>query len=511
MKKKPFANEKIQKILDHYKAIWALHYLSGLAQWDLNTYMPRAGAPDRGEALAKIATLSQGIFLDRDFIASIQETEKETGLNDCERGVVRVLKRDWDRYRKLPPEFLEEFERVTNQAHLAWRQSKEESDFLKFSPWLEKIVELARRKAEYLGYENHPYDALINEFEEGWTTQDLDDFFSGFSRELREILNEILSAPGYKGESLLEGMAYDRARMEEINHEVLGYLHGDGTRLRLDTSPHPFTQGLTNRDVRITTWYGERNFGSSLTGTIHEFGHALYELQVDDALRYSPIGGGRSLGLHESQSRFWENMVGRSRAFTARFTESFKKLSPQIRTLLDKEGEAEVFRYLNLVRPSAVRVEADEVTYHFHIMLRYEIEKGLVEGSTRVKDLPEIWNDRMERYLGIVPKNDADGVLQDIHWSMGAIGYFPTYSLGTFLSAQWREGLEREFGDLDAFLYQENSVPRIQQWLGEKVHRYGSAYPFRDLARKSLQEEFSPGPMIQYLRRKYRLNPGEKS
>ncbi len=499
----PFVNEKIKKILDHYKTIWALYHVTSLAHWDLNTYMPDDGVAGRGEALAKISTLSQKIFLDKDFVELIGETEKEENLNDAEKGVLRTLKRDLKNYQKLPPQFLEEFTRVTSEAHVIWRDSKRDNNFGKFAPSLEKIVDLNKKKADYLGYEEHPYDALINEFEEGWTTRNLDDFFSGFCNELKEILDGILSHKDYFPEIPLETIPYDKGVMEEVNKEILRFLNAHPKRLRLDASPHPFTSGLTNKDVRITTWYGERDFGSSVTGTIHEFGHALYDLQVDDALQYTPIGSSRSLSLHESQSRFWENMVGRSRAFTERFTEPFKGLSKDMQKYLEDKGEGRIHRYFNRVKPSPIRVEADEVTYHFHVMLRYDIEKGLMEENLKVKDLPEIWNASMEKYLGLTPQTDSEGVLQDIHWSMGAMGYFPTYSIGTFLSAIWREALEKEFGDFDEFLYKKESIPEIQKWLKEKIHRYGSTYTFKDLVEKSLNKDFSTRPMLDYLKRKY--------
>ncbi|MBI5186660.1 MAG: carboxypeptidase M32 [Nitrospinae bacterium] len=501
-----FTNKKIIKILEHYKTIWALNYAAGLAQWDLNTYMPPDGAPARGEAMAKLSTLCQKLFLDRKFMALIEKAGEEKKLSDAEKGVARTLKKDLRNYQKLPPEFLEEFERVTSEAHVAWRESKQSSDFSRFAPFLERIVDLNRRKADYLGYEGHPYDALINEFEEGWTTKDLDDFFSGFRSGLKEILDQVLSRPGYSPSAPLAEMPYNRAAMERVNREILDYLRVDPRRLRLDASPHPFTQGLTNRDVRITTWYAAKDFGASVSSTIHEFGHALYEAQVGDALQFTPIGGGRSLGLHESQSRFWENMVGRSRAFAEKFMKSFQGLSTEIDEYLEKEGVEGVHRYFNLVKPGLIRVEADEVTYHFHVILRFYLEKSLLEGTAKVRDLPEIWNQSMERFLGVAPKNDAEGVLQDIHWSMGAMGYFPTYSIGTFLSAMWREAMEEEFGDLDEFLLREEAVERIQKWLREKVHRHGAAYTLKDLVKRSIGKDFSTEPMLKYLRKKYLAN-----
>ncbi len=267
-----------------------------------------------------------------------------------------------------------------------------------------------------------------------------------------------------------------------------------GTRLRLDVSSHPFTTSFSNTDTRITTWYHEHDFARSLLATIHEFGHALYDLQCGSGLEMTPIQGGSSLVIHESQSRFWENFVGRSPSFIKAHLIDFKGLSKEISDYVADEGIDGVLAYFNKVKPSLHRVEADEVTYHFHIMLRFEIEKGIIEGKLKFKDVREVWNNKMKDYLGIVPKTDTDGVLQDIHWSGGTVGYFPTYSLGTFLGAQWEQKVNKELRIMN--------YAKIKSWLEEHVHKYGSTYTLPELLKKN-KMKFDPKVNLKYLQDKY--------
>jgi carboxypeptidase Taq len=503
MKREVFVNPAIKKILSHYRVLWALGHLENLAQWDLEVYMPEKAAKDRGEALAKLSSLYQQLFLDKEFVSLIRRAEEQSGkLNEYEAGVVRVLKRWLRVYQALPKEFVEEWERTTSRAKVAWRQAKEQNDFSKFKPFLEKLVELAIKKAEYLGFKEHPYDALVDFYEEGWTTKEIEKFFAEIYPPLKKILSQVLTSENYVSEHPLEKMDYDRHQAEALNRKVLNFLGADWGRLRIDVSAHPFTNSLSINDARITTWYHQKDFVRSLSSTLHEFGHALYELQVDPKLSMTPIGGGVSLGIHESQSRFWENFVGRSQEFIELFIADFAALSPRIKKFIDKEGVDGVYNYFNIVRPGLIRVEADELTYHFHIKLRFDLEKELIEGKIKVADLPGIWRERMKEYLGVKPKTDTEGVLQDIHWSMGAFGYFPTYSLGTFVSGMVRKKLEEDLGELPG-LISPDGVGEIQQWLKQKIHRFGATYQPKKLLEKSLGKKFDSQPLIDYLKSKY--------
>lgn len=480
-----FKNRTVLKILDYYKDLWALSYAATLAHWDLDTYMPPAGAGARGEAMGRLSVIRQKMFLDKKFVSLLHTADGlRPKLNDYERGVVRVLKRSLKFYEKVPSEFIEEFEKLTNKATVVWREAKTKNNYKLFEPYLIKTFEMNRKMAEYLGYKDSPYDALLDLFEENLCTREVKDFFDKIQESLKNLLKKITASPVYIKTHELENAKYDRAKMEELNKKVLKYLWEDEGRFRLDVAPHPFSTSFSVNDTRITTWYHERDFGRSLLALVHEFGHALYDLQSAPELEMTPIAGGSSLIIHESQSRFWENFIGRSKNFINKFL-------PDLRIATgDRDLSAEeVHRYFNKVAPGPLRVEADEVTYHFHVMLRFEIERGMIDEKYKIKDIREIWNAKMKEYLGITPKNDSEGILQDIHWSGGRVGYFPTYSLGTFLAANW-QGKNKE-------------------WLKEHIHKYGSTYTLQDLLKKN-KMKFDPDSIgvdpkvnLDYLNEKY--------
>lgn len=501
---KVFTNPKVKEILDKYKTLWSLYYLSGLSHWDLETYMPEDGAKVRGEALAKVSSLSQEIFLDKKFTQLIKDANKEANLNDQEKSVLRLLNRSLDYYEKLPAEFLEEMSKVTSEANVIWRNAKENNSFKEFEEILGKIIDLTKRKADYLGYENHPYDALIDLYEEGWTTNDVESYFDSIREPLKEILDKHMKSDEYVGTHKLESEPYSKEKMEEFNQKVLELVQYDPKRMRLDISSHPFTIDLDPTDVRITTRYPDNNFASSYASVVHEFGHALYALQSSEDFSMTPISGGTSLVIHESQSRFWENIVGRSKVFLSQLEDKVVALSPEIKTYVEEQGLEGIHNYLNIVSPGFIRVEADELTYHFHIMLRFEIEKKMVEGSVKVSELPDLWNQYMKEYLGVTPPNDTKGVLQDVHWCHGSIGYFPTYSIGTFLSGMWQTAIQEELGNFDDLISNAEGIKKIKNWLKENVHQYGSTYTMKDLLKKVLDREFDVEDNLEYLRGKFK-------
>lgn len=477
---KVFKNQTILKILDFYKNLWAISHVSAVSHWDLETYMPKKGVEARGQALGRLAVIRQKMFLDPTF-ANLIATVDRKKLNDYESGVIRVLNKSLDFYKKVPSAFLEEFENLTNTATVIWREAKEKEDFEIFQKPLSKIFDMNRQMAEYLGYKDSPYDALLDLYEEDLTSKSVNQFFSEIKQPLQELLKQITSSKKYQKTHWLENAKYDKNEMSKLNDKVLKSLWPDSDRLRLDISTHPFTTSFGNNDTRITTWYHEKDFARSLLATIHEFGHALYDLQSADSLEMTPIAGGSSLVVHESQSRFWENFIGRSPEFVSKFLPDFRRVTND-----QKLTANDVLLYFNKVSPSLLRVEADEVTYHFHIMLRFEIEKDIIEGKLKVKDIKEVWNAKMKDYLGIVPKKDSEGVLQDIHWSGGSVGYFPTYSLGTFLGSQFEKEIK---GD-------------PKKWLGEHVHKYGSTYTMPELLKKN-KMVYDPTVNLNYLQQKY--------
>jgi len=488
-------SETVRQILDHYRVVWALGHAQSVLGWDSETYMPKEGIKGRAVARAEIAQLIQRFMLDEKFVKLIERAEEEKDLTDVEKGIIRTLKRDLKFYQRVPPEVVKELAKVTSEAFVAWREAKEKARFDLFAPYLEKIVELTKVVAEKLGYEEHPYDALLDLYEEGLTSRDVEVIFSVLEPGIKTLLYR-LESRGWPKRHPLEEVPYERQKVEAAIAEVLELVGYPKGRFRIDVSPHPFTIGITSPfDVRITVRYRGVDFKEPLFSALHEYGHALYELNIDESLAMTPVGSGVSLGIHESQSRFMENVVGRSREFVA-------KISTILRKHLDflaKYTDDDLFYYFNVVRPSLIRTEADEVTYNLHILLRYRLERLMIIGEVKVSQLPELWNDEMERLLGVRPRNDAEGVLQDIHWSHGSIGYFPTYTLGNVVAAMiyYKHGKIRE-------LVAEGNFAAVKEYLREKIHRWGSIYPPKELLLRSFGETYNAHYLVKYLDEKYR-------
>lgn len=463
----------------------------------METYMPKEGIQERSVAQGELSVLSQSLLLEPKFLDLVERAEEEE-LNEYEKGVIRVLKRNIRIAKAFPPEFVKEISETSSKSTMAWVEAKQKDDFRIFEPYLDKIMDLSKRAAEYLGYDEYPYDALLDLYEEGLRTRDCEKIFTYLEKEIKPIADKIIGSERFSGGHPLEKEKYDRKIMEAINLEILEILgYPTGIRGRLDVSPHPFTMKFGINDVRITTRYEGFDFKRTLLAVVHEFGHALYELQVDERFMFSPISSGVSLGIHESQSRFWENIVGRSMEF-AEF------IYPILREKLALNGYTaeDIYSYFNVVRPDFIRVEADEVTYNLHIILRYKLEKLMINDGVKASDLVELWNDEIEGLLGIRPKRYAEGVLQDIHWAYGYIGYFPTYTLGTLLAAQIRHHVLREIPDFYEKVAR-GDFEDVKAYLKENVHRYGSMYAPKDLLRKSFGEEMNPKYFVDYIREKY--------
>lgn len=478
-----------------------LHLRSALSlsSWDQEVYMPRGASVPRAEMLAylsgeyhkKLLALNSGKLL-----SNLQKASDIGLLSRRERALVREIWRDYTLARKLPSTFVVEFADITSRAQHVWADARRTNDFKLFKPWLEKIVTLSRTKARLIGG-SQPYDALLDTFEPGMTSDTLSATFAELKNGLIPLMAEIarsrIAAP--KPPQGIFSITEQKALLEYINLKM-GF---DYDRGRLDESTHPFTSGSHPTDVRITTRYRETDLWYSIGSDIHELGHALYEQGLPAHEAGTPLGEAASLGVHESQSRFWENMVGRDIHTWRYLLPGMKKRFPDA---LKKYSLDEWYRSLHTVRPSLIRTEADEVTYNLHIILRYEIEKDLIEGSISVKDLPSIWNEKMHESLGLRVPNDAHGVLQDVHWSGGMLGYFPTYTLGNLYSAQLNEKIRSDMPDFDMKLSRGEFLP-IRDWLNTKVHRFGRTYSARELMRKVTGSDLSAMPFLSYLDKKY--------
>jgi len=491
-----FKNPTVKKLLEEYKPLYALDHAESIMDWDLETYMPKEGTEGRSVASSQITLIHQKFFLDDNFKNLVLRANEIDGLNDYERGVVRVLNRTL-KVMNLPPKLLEEQSIASTKAFTAWQEAREKSDFKLFAPHLDDIIRIQREMADKLGYEKHPYDALADLYEEGMTVEKLDKIFSNLIPVLGKILGSLDQSSPFVKSSKLEQVPYNKEQMRIVNEELLKLMGFDFGKFRMDVSAHPFTIAISPSDVRITTRYEGVDFKKSMSTTIHEAGHAIYNLQMDPLIAGTPLFAGTSFGIHESQSGFLENMIGRSREFVHLVTPMLKNNFG----FLEDYTEEDLYYYFNTVKRTPIRTEADELTYNFHIALRYELEKAIMDGKVSTNELPELWNSRMEDYLGIRPKDDKEGILQDVHWTDG-FGYFPTYSLGNIVAGVIIGKAKKEIQDFDKNVRAGNLM-QIKEWLRVKIHRFGGVYAPQELLRRSFDEDYNPNYLTDYLEKKY--------
>ena len=489
----------MNQILDAYKPIWSLKHAISLMGWDFETYMPRKGTEERGLADSQLHMLHKDLLLNKNFIDLVVSSKKLETLSDLEKGIIRVLDRQITKQTKIPKDLTEAESLLRIRGNMAWREAREKSNFKMFAPHLEKMIEIQKQIAANLGYDKHPYNALLDNFEEQLTVDDLDKIFGTLTPRIQKILKKLQNSnsPFCKEHKFVK-TNYDIKRVNDLNRDILTLMQYDMNRFRMDISTHPFTESMGLNDIRITTRYEGFDFKKSIFGTIHEAGHALYDLQCDQSLSFTPIEGGSSLALHESQSRFWENIVGRSLPFV-------RLISPLIRNQIsfaNQTTDDELYLYFNNVKADHIRVDADEVTYNLHIAIRYEVEKKIFGDELNISEIPEYWNDRMEQLLGVRPTKDSEGVLQDTHWSSGLFGYFPTYTLGNLISAIIDSKMRKDIQRYDEDIMKGNLNP-IREWLRLKIHQYGSAYAPKVLLDKSLNEGYNPDYFLTYLENKY--------
>jgi carboxypeptidase Taq len=493
-------SEKLEKLKTLLAEVADLNATQALLSWDQQTYMPQGGSEARGNQLATISKISHQKFTSDEIGRLLSDLEQEINGADPDSDDLRLLKvtrHDYDRATRVPSEFVAEFEVVTSKAFGAWVEAREKSDFSIFEPHLEKVVELNQRYISFFPPADHPYDVLLDQFERGMKTAEVKAIFDALRPQQVELLQSITEQPQVDDSFLY--VEYDKQKMWDFSEVIATKFGYDWERGRQDKSAHPFTTNFSINDVRITTRFEEDNPTMLLFSTMHEAGHGLYNLGSNQAFERTPLAGGASLAIHESQSRMWENLVGRSLPFWEHFYPKFQKLFPEQvgNVYLDT-----FYKGINKVEPSLIRVNADEATYNMHIMLRLELEIGMVDGTIRVKDLPEIWNTKMEEYLGIIPPNDAKGVLQDVHWSYGDMGYFSTYSLGNLISAQLWEKINEEIPDLlDQFRAGEFGA--LLAWLHEKIHVHGTKYEPQELVQRVTGSKINSDAYVRYLKEKY--------
>lgn len=490
-----------EKLLDLIQEISLLNSCMSLLDWDEKTYIPKGGVEHRGNQLALLAGLRHERITSPEIGGLLKQLEGSSFTSDpdsFEAANIREIKHAYDKLVKVPKSLVEELTRVTTMAHGAWAEAREKSDFSLFLPYLEKIIKLKREQAEAVGYEKDPYDALLDDFEPGATIEKVAKVFADFRPELVELVKTIADSKKSPDSSILT-RDFPVDRQERFGKEAAGTIGYDFEKGRLDLTVHPFCTGIGPGDVRITTRYEPRHFGQAFFGILHEAGHGIYEQGLDPERWGTPGGDSVSLGIHESQSRMWENLVGRSRSFWKDFFPKAQKLYPEA---LGNVKFEDFYFAINEVTPSFIRVEADEVTYNLHILVRFEIEQAFFSGDLLPKDVPGAWNEKFKNYLGLVPPDDAQGCLQDIHWSMGYIGYFPTYSLGNLYSAQFFDQAKKELGDLDE-QFARGEFSNLKQWLNEKIHQHGQRYRAEKLVEVVTGKPLSHRHSMDYLKTKY--------
>ena len=474
-----------------------INYASAVLQWDQEVYMPPKGAYYRARQLGTLASQAHELLTSKELEDTIGELKGTTGFDETQLANVRRSAEDIEKNKKLSPEFVEALSLQTSECFNAWIEARKQNNFDVFLPSLTKMIALKRKQAELYGYTLHPYDALLDEYEKDATVAMLDPVFKGIREQLPSILSKIKAAPQVSNACFHQH--FPKAQQWDFSVDVLKNMGYDFEAGRQDYSVHPFTTSFSATDVRITTRVDEENYASLLWSTIHEGGHALYEQGLPDEEYGLPCGSPASLGIHESQSRIWENCIGRGQAFWDFF---YPRLQERFPEQLNNVSKTEFYNAANRVIPSLIRTEADELTYHFHVMIRYEIEKALIEGSLDPRDLQATWNKLYGQYLGVTPADDNTGILQDVHWSHGSFGYFPTYTLGSFYAAQF---YAKALKDIDGLQEQiaNGHFADLLQWLRQNIHKHGRRYNSEELCERVTGKKLDAAFFMEYIQQKY--------
>ncbi|NNC94874.1 MAG: carboxypeptidase M32 [Chitinophagales bacterium] len=468
-----------------------------LLSWDQEVFMPREGASFRAKQLATLSGIAHEMFTSQQTGELLEQLIHDRLLSSDELKNVKETMNEFSKSRKLSKEFVEKRSETISDAFQNWLKARSFNDFKTFLPSLEKLVDIKRKEAELIGFDEHPYDALLDEYEPDEKTSNISKVFEDLRQKLPPLLKAIKDMPQVEDRFLKK--KYDKDKQWEFGLYLLKQMGYDFDAGRQDISEHPFTITFNPLDVRVTTRINENDFNNMTFSCIHEGGHALYEQGIPSSNYGLPSGESISLGVHESQSRLWENNIGRSLPY---WKANYGKLQNIFPTNLGHVTLQEFYRAINKVQSSLIRTEADELTYHFHIMIRFEIEKMLIEGTLEAKDARDMWNDLYDKYLGVKVPDDKNGILQDIHWSHGSFGYFPTYSLGSFYAAQFHEKAKEEISDLQLEITSGNLTPLLT-WLREKIHRHGKLYKASELCQMVTGEPLNLDYFMRYAEKKY--------
>ncbi|HWO76345.1 MAG TPA: carboxypeptidase M32 [Bacillus sp. (in: firmicutes)] len=485
----------------YIKQITAYNEAISLIYWDMRTGAPKKGIEQRSEVVGMLSSTVYDLLTSDTmaaYIAELLSPDAQNHLSPITLQALSECKKEYELNKKIPKDEYEEYVILQSKSEHIWEEAKAKADFSLFQPYLEKLVETTKRFINYWGYEGHPYNRLLDFYEPGMTVDVLDRVFGQLRQDLIKLVKEVQSSATKPDPSILF-FPFPKDKQKSFSLEILKGLGYDLDAGRLDETVHPFATGINRGDVRITTNYNEKDFRTAVFGTIHECGHALYEQNISAELDWTPLASGTSMGIHESQSLFFENFIGRQFGF---WKKNFALLQDYADGHLDHVSLADFYRAINESKPSLIRIEADELTYPLHIMVRYEIEKGLFSGDIQVKDLPEIWNTKYEEYLGVVPRHDGEGVLQDVHWSGGSFGYFPSYALGYMYAAQFKHAMLKDLPHFNELLEAGNILP-IREWLTEKIHKHGKMKKPLEILLDVTSEELNAKYLVDYLRNKF--------
>lgn len=494
------ADNAAQNLRERLQTITDMNIAIGLLHWDQQTYMPKGGITMRAETIATLSNIAHRMSTDTDMRRLIESVADRFDTETDDGALARLARRNFERATRLPAELVTDLARTTALAEPAWVEARSKGEWNIFAPHLFRIVELQKQVAESYGYTTHPYDALLDEYEPGATKQQLEIMFDELKHAIVPLVRDIRakSEPAAERARPLYN-SFDEAKQEAFGREVITRFGYDWNYGRQDRTVHPFCISFTSRDVRITTRFDKDFLQPALFGTMHEAGHAMYEQGINPSYARTPLGSGVSMGVHESQSRLWENLVGRSREFWTYFYPRLQSVFPEAIGEVDFET---FYRAVNTVAPSLIRVEADEVTYNLHTLLRFELEVALLDGTLTIAELPEAWNAKMKEYLGISPASDTEGALQDIHWSGGMFAYFPTYTIGNVLAVQLFDAAQSAHPTImDEAARGE--FTSLHSWLTSNIYSHGSKYEPQDLIERATGSKLNTAPYIRYLREKF--------
>ncbi len=492
---------KTEALYDEYKTkmqkIADVKYASAVLQWDQETYLPPKGNEFRGRQIATLTEIAHQQFTDEKIGALLNELMSKDDLSDKEKRNVQLSLEDFNKANKFTSHFVRQMSETVNKSFHAWIQARKDNSFSVFEKPLDDLIQLKKQEADLLGYQNHPYNALMNDFDKGLTVAIVDKVFADLQPQLTVLLEEIKNKP--QVDSSFLHLHFDKDSQWKFGMEILKRMQFDFEAGRQDISEHPFTINFNNADVRVTTRIDENDFGNMAWSCIHEGGHALYEQGLPGEQYGLPLGEYCSLSIHESQSRLWENNVGRALPFWQHNFSLIKTFFPK---QLNNISIDQFYKAINKVQPSLIRTEADELTYHFHVMIRYEIEKMLIEGSIKTKDIPAYWNEHYKKYLGIIVADDKSGCLQDVHWSHGSFGYFATYSLGSLYAAQLYAAIVKENASIEKEIAEGNNNSLLQ-WLNKNIYQHGKYYTSEELCFKATGETLNSTHFIRYATKKF--------